>query len=84
MNTILAKQLTRRDGLVLQVSVLVLASVSGMVRGRPGAGRGDHGATATEYALMGALIAVVVVAAVTVFGRNVSGLFKVPAGVLTP
>jgi Flp pilus assembly pilin Flp len=35
-----------------------------------------------EYALMASLIAVVIVAAVTLFGRNVSQLFYVPAGVL--
>jgi Flp pilus assembly pilin Flp len=33
---------------------------------------------------MASLIAVVIVAAVTVFGRNVSGLFLVPASVFNP
>jgi hypothetical protein len=33
---------------------------------------------------MASLIAVVIVAAVTVFGRNVSGLFLVPSSVFNP
>jgi Flp pilus assembly pilin Flp len=42
----------------------------------------DHGATAVEYGLMVALIAVVIIVAVGVFGQNVSSLFLVPAGAL--
>ena len=42
----------------------------------------DHGATAVEYGLMVALIAIVIIAAVTIFGQNVSRLFIVPAGAL--
>lgn len=53
--------------------------VSELDRGRLGSRRGDHGATALEYALMVGLIAVVIVASVTLFGVNVSGLFNVPA-----
>ncbi|NYG07701.1 Flp pilus assembly pilin Flp [Phycicoccus badiiscoriae] len=57
------------------------ASFSELTRGRPGTRRGDHGATAVEYALMVGMIALVIVAAVTLFGRNVSTLFLVPASV---
>jgi pilus assembly protein Flp/PilA len=44
----------------------------------------ERGATAVEYALMAGLIAVVIVAAVTIFGRNVIGLFNVPSSVFNP
>ncbi|MEO7473347.1 MAG: Flp family type IVb pilin, partial [Pedococcus sp.] len=44
--------------------------------------RDDHGATSVEYALMVALIAVVIIAAVTLFGQNMVGLFNVPASAL--
>jgi len=37
--------------------------------------RGDRGATAVEYGIMVSLIALVIVAGVTLFGRNVSALF---------
>jgi pilus assembly protein Flp/PilA len=36
----------------------------------------DRGATAVEYGLLVALIAVVIVAAVTVLGGNLAGLFN--------
>ena len=42
----------------------------------------DHGATAVEYGLMVALIALIIIAAVTLFGQNVSKLFLIPSGVL--
>ena len=38
--------------------------------------REDHGATAVEYGLMVALIAVVIIAAVTLLGNNLSTLFN--------
>lgn len=38
--------------------------------------RNDRGATAVEYGLMVALIAVVVIVAVTFLGRQVSGIFQ--------
>ena len=38
--------------------------------------RSDRGATAVEYGLMVALIAVVVIVAVTFLGKQVSGLFQ--------
>lgn len=38
--------------------------------------RKDRGATAVEYGLMVALIAVVIIAAVTFLGKTVSGLFQ--------
>ena len=37
---------------------------------------GEHGATAVEYALMVGLIALVVVAAVTVLGQSTSSQFQ--------
>lgn len=55
---------------------------SGLTRGRLGARRGDHGATATEYALMVSLIAVVIIASVTLFGQNLISLFNVPTSAL--
>jgi Flp pilus assembly pilin Flp len=73
----------RRSALVAFGVALVLASFSGLAPDRR-AGRGDQGATATEYALMAAFIAVVIVVSVTLFGRNVSGLFQVPASVFQP
>ena len=76
-------------GLRLTAALLVLSarstpSISELDRGRPGNRRGDHGATSVEYALMAGLIAVVIVAAVTLFGRNVSSLFNVPSSVFSP
>lgn len=50
-----------------------------LVRPEP---HGDRGATAVEYGLMVTLIAVVIIAAVTMFGTEVSKLFLVPAGYL--
>lgn len=38
--------------------------------------RGDRGATAVEYALIAALIAVVVIVAVVLLGTNLLGLFN--------
>lgn len=60
------------------------SSASELTRGRPGARRGDHGATAVEYALMVGFIAVVIVVAVAAFGHNVSDLFEVPSSVFAP
>lgn len=37
--------------------------------------RSEHGATATEYALVIAVIALVLVAAITVFGNQMDGLW---------
>ena len=42
----------------------------------------ERGATAVEYGLMVTLIAVVIIAAVTAFGVEVSKLFLIPAGAL--
>lgn len=39
-------------------------------------GREDRGATAVEYGLMVALIAVIIIAAVTLLGQNLSTLFQ--------
>jgi pilus assembly protein Flp/PilA len=38
--------------------------------------RNDRGATAVEYGLMVALIAIVIIAAVTLLGTNLSSLFQ--------
>jgi Flp pilus assembly pilin Flp len=59
-------------------------SISGLVRGRAGLHRGDHGATAAEYALVASLIALVIVTSVTLFGQNVITLFAVPTSVFNP
>lgn len=41
--------------------------------------RSDRGATAVEYGLMVALIAIVIIAAVTTLGTKLSGLFNTVA-----
>ena len=41
--------------------------------------RSDRGATAVEYGLMVALIAIVIIAAVTLLGTKLSGLFNTVA-----
>jgi pilus assembly protein Flp/PilA len=41
--------------------------------------RNDRGATAVEYGLMVALIAIVIIVAVTLLGRNLSTLFNTVA-----
>lgn len=46
--------------------------------------RGEHGATAVEYALMVAMIAIVIIGGVTMFGIGVGDLFRIPAGVFSP
>ncbi|HKW54372.1 MAG TPA: Flp family type IVb pilin, partial [Stellaceae bacterium] len=38
--------------------------------------RDDNGATAIEYGLIAALISVVIIAAVTLVGSNLSGVFN--------
>ncbi len=44
--------------------------------------RDDRGATAVEYGLMVALIAVVIIGAVTLLGTNLSNLFNTIAGAI--
>lgn len=44
-------------------------------------GRDERGATAVEYGLMVAMIAIVIISAVAAFGVAVSDLFEIPAGV---
>ena len=44
----------------------------------------DRGATAVEYGLRVAFIAIAIIAGVTAFGISVSKLFTIPAGVLGP
>jgi pilus assembly protein Flp/PilA len=41
--------------------------------------RSDRGATAVEYGLMVALIAIVIIVAVTLLGNNLKGLFNTVA-----
>ncbi|CAM3619298.1 Pilus assembly protein [Nocardioides zeicaulis] len=43
--------------------------------------RDERGATAVEYGLMVALIAIVIIGAVSLFGRNATSLFSVPASI---
>ena len=43
--------------------------------------RDERGATAVEYGLMVALIAIVIISAVATFGLAVSDLFLIPAGI---
>ena len=45
--------------------------------------KGEKGATAVEYALMVALIAVVIIAAVTALGLGLSGKFQAVANTIT-
>ncbi|TPG19243.1 Flp family type IVb pilin [Pedococcus bigeumensis] len=54
--------------------------IAAAFRGR--VSRPDHGATAVEYGLMVALIAIVIIGGVALFGQSVSALFVIPAGVL--
>jgi Flp pilus assembly pilin Flp len=61
-----------------------VSAVCELDRGHPGVSRGDRGASAVEYAIMAGLIACVIVAAVTLFGVNVSRLFDVPSSVFHP
>ena len=44
--------------------------------------RSDRGATAVEYGLMVALIAAVIIGAVTLIGTNLNNLFNTVAGAL--
>lgn len=50
---------------------------------RPRRQRDEQGATAVEYGLMVGMIAIVIVAGVTLFGTSVSDLFLIPAGVFS-
>lgn len=45
--------------------------------------RDERGATAVEYGLMVALIAIAIIGSVIAFGSTVSDLFLVPAGTFT-
>jgi pilus assembly protein Flp/PilA len=64
------------------VLALLDLEVCRRIRGRLGSSQDDRGATATEYALMVSLIAVVIIASVTLFGQNIIPLFNVPANAL--
>ena len=43
--------------------------------------RDERGATAVEYGLMVAMIAIVIVGAVSLFGTSVVDLYSIPAGI---
>ena len=45
--------------------------------------RDERGATAVEYGLMVAMIAIVIIGGVTLFGVAVSSLFSIPANIFT-
>jgi len=45
--------------------------------------RDERGATAVEYGLLVAMIAIVIIGAVTFFGTSVAALFSIPANVFT-
>ena len=49
-----------------------------MIKPEHGPRSEERGATSVEYALMAALIALVIVGSVTLFGVAVDGLFAVP------
>jgi len=53
-----------------------LLSILIRVQVRVASMRTDRGATAIEYALMAALIALVIIVAVTLLGKNLSSLFN--------
>ena len=48
------------------------------------AGVEERGATAVEYGLLVALIALVIIVAVTLLGQNLSGLFNKVAATVSP
>lgn len=47
-------------------------------------GRDERGVTALEYGLIAALIAVVIIGAVTTLGKNVSSTFNTVANAISP
>jgi pilus assembly protein Flp/PilA len=54
----------------------VMLSLLVKFQARAAALRSDRGATAVEYGLMVALIAIVIIVAVTLLGTNLSSLFN--------
>ena len=46
--------------------------------------RNERGATAVEYGLMVAMIAITIIVGVQAFGLAVTDLFRIPAGVFGP
>jgi Flp pilus assembly pilin Flp len=81
MNEFSASGRTAHCGRLVVKALLASAHDRGD-RGRLSFRWGDRGATATEYAIMVSLIAIVIVGAVTVFGTNLIQLFNVPASAL--
>ncbi|MDR7253793.1 pilus assembly protein Flp/PilA [Nocardioides sp. BE266] len=45
--------------------------------------RDERGATAVEYGLMVAMIAIVIVGAISFFGTSVVNLYSIPAGIFS-
>ena len=66
----------------LHVMALLASAHDRGDRGRLSFRWGDRGATATEYAIMVSLIAIVVISGVTLFGQNLIHLFNVPSSAL--
>lgn len=56
--------------------VLFARIAAGWLASRLSLSDGERGATAVEYALMVALIAVVIIAAVTLLGTQISAMFS--------
>ncbi|SED35192.1 Flp/Fap pilin component [Nocardioides exalbidus] len=46
--------------------------------------RDERGATAVEYGLMVAMIAIVIVGGVSFFGKSIVNLYSIPSGVFKP
>ena len=56
--------------LAMKAHILMLQKKQDLVESR------DRGATAVEYGLIVALIAVIIIVAVALLGRNLSGIFR--------
>lgn len=61
----------------------IITTLQLLVQGAGERLRREDGATAVEYGLMVALIAIVIIAAVTLVGTNLEGVFNDIAGALT-
>ena len=61
---------------------LFTAYVASHIESLKGRKKSDEGATAVEYGLMVALIAAVIIGAVTLIGANLNNLFNTVAGAL--
>lgn len=75
---------TTSRGTLADRRLRVCAGLTWWPASRVPAGQHDHGATSVEYALMISLIALVIIASVTIFGRNAINLFNVPSSAFNP